>query len=220
MGVPDCTSGLFDHFINGFPLDMGTMPPPAIEPGVTFAGNYEKGTSKTTALPPALLSALIQTAETTLIEGDGSKTLPLKGWADYEPVVTPATTVTVGVIPLWPLGMPVTETIIHRLPLFCALTGTKKMDILTTAHIAAVISGRPGGDGLKRRGLFAEARGKRVLIFNQVENDNTLREAQEIMGLLPTAFKTSLDAVIAGSVKWNRITILSPNPERIGTETT
>jgi probable selenium-dependent hydroxylase accessory protein YqeC len=210
MGAPDFESGLFDHFINGLSIDMidaDTRPLPAIKPGITFAGNHEKGASKTTALPSALLSSLIQSADVTLIEGDGSKTLPLKGWADDEPVVPPFTTVTVGVIPLWPLGMPITEAIVHRLPRFCALTGAGEADMLTTSHLAAAVSGGTDKDGTERRGLFAEACGKRVLFFNQAEDEKALRQAGEIMGLLPAAFRASLNAAIVGSVKGDRCLI-------------
>jgi probable selenium-dependent hydroxylase accessory protein YqeC len=210
MGAPDCESGLFDHFINGLSIDVidANANPPAIKPGITFAGNYEEGATKTGALPPALLSFLIHRADVALIEGDGSKKLPLKGWADHEPFVPSSTSVTVGVIPLWPISMPATEAVVHRLPRFCALTGVGESEILTAAHLAAAVSGHTDKDGTERRGLFAEACGKRVLFFNQVEDEVTLRQAGEIMELLPADFKASLDAVIAGSVKWDRCAIL------------
>ncbi|MDR1469935.1 MAG: putative selenium-dependent hydroxylase accessory protein YqeC [Spirochaetaceae bacterium] len=218
MGAPDYESGLFDHFTNGLSMNtmdtmnimdagpMGNVFPPVVKSGVTFAGCHEAGSTKTTALPPKTLAFLMRRFDGTLIEGDGSKTLPLKGWADDEPVVPPSTSVTVGVIPVWPLGMPATEAVIHRLPLFCALTGAGEGDILTQAHLAAAISGRGGTD--KRRGLFAAARGKRVLFFNQVEDEDALRQTAEIMGLLSAAFKARLDAVIAGSVKQDQVTVL------------
>jgi probable selenium-dependent hydroxylase accessory protein YqeC len=190
MGVPDFEKGLFDHFASGTDLETP-------EPGITFAGGC--GSRKTAALPPDILSSLIRRFDAALIEGDGSKTLPLKGWADYEPVVAPETTVTVGIIPLWPLGMRATDAIVHRLPLFSRLTGAEEGDILTPAHLVAAIT-----DG--SRGLFACARGRRILFFNQVENDTALRHAQEITGLLPAA--TSLEAVIAGSIKHNEISVL------------
>jgi probable selenium-dependent hydroxylase accessory protein YqeC len=196
MGAPDFGKGLFDHLANGIGLETP-------EPGITFAGDY--GSRKTTAPPPAVLSSLIRRFDVALIEGDGSKTLPLKGWADYEPVVAPETTVTVGIIPLWPLGMRVTGAIVHRLPLFSRLTGAQQSDILTPAHIAAAITGARDGS----RGLFACARGRRILFFNQVEDDTALRHAQEITGLLPA--ETSLEAVIAGSVKHNEISVLLPD---------
>jgi probable selenium-dependent hydroxylase accessory protein YqeC len=223
MGAPDFGSGRFDHFVNGFPsgaisaVGADSRLPAVIEPGVTFAGNHEEGASKTTALSPALLPALIRSADVTLIEGDGSKTLPLKGWADYEPVVPPSTTVTVGVIPLWPLGMPATETVIHRLPQFCALTGAEKAGVLTASHLASAVSGGPN----KRRGLFAEARGKRVLFFNQAEDEGAFRQADEVVDLLPAVFKAGLDAVIVGSVRQDRCVVrqhlcgdMSPMHER------
>jgi probable selenium-dependent hydroxylase accessory protein YqeC len=204
MGAPDFRSGVFDHFTSGSRYET-------LEPGVTFAGSHEHGSRKTAALPFDVLAALIRRFDVTLIEGDGSRTLPLKGWADYEPVVVPDTTVTVGIIPLWPIGMPVSEAVVHRLPLFTALTGAQEGDMLTAAHLAAAITGVR--DGTRRRGLFAEARGKRVLFFNQAETGDALRQAGEVADLVlavsRTATETSLDTVIAGSVKRNEALVLA-----------
>jgi probable selenium-dependent hydroxylase accessory protein YqeC len=217
MGAPDFESGLFDHFINGSNygsnygsnFDGGSFEGngKTPEPGVTFAGSHEYGSTKTAALPFDVLSSLIRRFDVTLIEGDGSRTLPLKGWADYEPVVTPDTTVTVGVMPLWPLGMPATEAVIHRRPLFCALSGAEKGDMLTTAHFAAAIAGVR--DGIRRRGLFAEARGKQVLFFNQAETGEAIRQAREAADLLSAIPETGFDAIIAGSVKRNEVAVLA-----------
>jgi probable selenium-dependent hydroxylase accessory protein YqeC len=193
MGAPDFAAGLFDHFING-------KSPLPIMPGVTFAGLHEYGSTKTSALPDAERAGLLERVDAALIEGDGSRTLPLKGWADYEPVVPPETTVTVGIIPLWPLGMPASEAVIHRMPLFCALTGVQPGSPLTPSHIAAAVSGN-GRGATAKRGLFAEARGKRILFFNQTEDENALRNAREVTGLLPAPFREGLDAVIAGSIR-------------------
>jgi probable selenium-dependent hydroxylase accessory protein YqeC len=220
MGAPDFQSGTFDHFIDrfndhfmegsGFERNSGRHYETP-EPGVTFAGSHEHGSRKTAALPFDVLAALIRRFDVTLIEGDGSRTLPLKGWADYEPVVVPETTVTVGIIPLWPIGMPVSEAVVHRLPLFTALTGAQVGDLLTAAHFAAAITGVR--DGTRRRGLFAEARGKRVLFFNQAETGDALRQAREVaalvLGASRTAPETSLDTVIAGSVKQNEALVLA-----------
>jgi probable selenium-dependent hydroxylase accessory protein YqeC len=206
MGAPDFEKGLFDHFFRftGGDNDFSLKTPKS---GVTFAGCNEQGARKTTALPAGILSSLVRRFDVTLIEGDGSRTLPLKGWADYEPVVIPETTVTVGLMPLRPLGMQVTEAVVHRLPLFSALTGAQPGDMLTPTHLAAAITGVR--DGVRRRGLFAEARGKQVLFFNQVENDTALRQAQEIAALLAAVPGTGLDTVIAGSIKRNELSILA-----------
>jgi probable selenium-dependent hydroxylase accessory protein YqeC len=216
MGAPGEAAASFDRFVDGASLS----PPPARAPsmrrtpivsrapvGITFAGLHEEGSTKTTALPPAALSALIKAFDVTLIEGDGSRTLPLKGWADYEPVVAPMTTVTVGVIPLWPLGMPAGEGLIHRLPLFCALTGVREGERLSVGHLAAAISGIRE-DGAQGRGLFARARGKEILFFNQIEDEAALCRAAEVAAALPAGFRRRLCAVLAGSVKRGWVTAL------------
>ncbi|MDR1351993.1 MAG: putative selenium-dependent hydroxylase accessory protein YqeC, partial [Treponema sp.] len=99
------------------------FPPAESLPGVTVKGILNPETGKLEALPPGELEKLPAAYDIVLIEGDGSRGLPLKGWAEHEPVIPPFTAITVGVLPLWPLGRPVSEEIIHRLPEFCALTG-------------------------------------------------------------------------------------------------
>ncbi|GHV96591.1 hypothetical protein AGMMS50293_29110 [Spirochaetia bacterium] len=109
--------------------------------GVTTVGCFNEKTGKLESLPLYELERIIPDFDLVLIEGDGSRELPLKGWADSEPVVPPFTTITVGVLPLWPLGMTVSEKIVHRLPLFCDLSGASPGEVLSVSHLAAVISG-------------------------------------------------------------------------------
>ena len=207
MGAPGSGSPLFDRFINGADnadgagLDGGTL-----FPGVTFAGVHPDGSTKTTPLPAGMFSRLIAAADTTLIEGDGSKTLPLKGWADYEPVVPEETTLTIGVIPVWPIGKPVSAALIHRLPLFCALTGAREGELLTPHHIVqAVCPAWPEEpEGNRPAGLFARARGRRLLYFSQIEDEADLANAYLVTSRLPPAFRASLAAIAAGSVHTNR----------------
>ena len=94
----------------------------------------------------------------TLLECDGSGGLPLKGWASHEPVVPDFTTVTIGVLPLWAIGQRVCEAVAHRMPEFCRITGAVPGGTVTAAHLARVV-GHP-------EGLFAKARGRRVLFLN------------------------------------------------------
>ncbi|MCL2368342.1 MAG: selenium cofactor biosynthesis protein YqeC [Oscillospiraceae bacterium] len=113
---------------------------------------------KITAPDMDALRAASAEAELTLIECDGAKRLPLKGWADHEPVVPDFATVTIGVLPLWPLGHPVGEEIVHRVEAFCALTGAKLGDPVTSDHLIRVIT-HPDG-------LFRRARGRQILYLN------------------------------------------------------
>jgi probable selenium-dependent hydroxylase accessory protein YqeC len=178
-------------------------PPETALPGVFVQGRLNKKAGKLEALPSEELEKISAAYDLVLIEGDGSRGLPLKGWADYEPVVLPFTTVTVGILSLRPLGMAVSEKIIHRLPLFCALSGAAPGEILEEKHLANAIAGNR-----EARGLFAAARGKKILFFNQAEDDAALQRAGQIAALLPGIVRSSLHGIIAGSVMLDRAELI------------
>jgi probable selenium-dependent hydroxylase accessory protein YqeC len=166
--------------------------------GITVAGELNSESGKLESLPLHILEKQAPRYDLVLMEGDGSRGLPLKGWADYEPVVPSFTLFTIAIMPLWPLGSPVSEKIIHRLPLFCAISGAAPDETITLGHLAAVI--------MSRKGLFARAQGKRVLFFNQVETGRDMEKARELYGLIRGSFRGK---VIAGSVSKNFAEVLS-----------
>jgi probable selenium-dependent hydroxylase accessory protein YqeC len=172
--------------------------------GISVAGVLNKKTGKLEALPPEELKKRIPFYGLTLLEGDGSRGLPLKGWAEHEPQVPPFSAVSIGVIPILPLGKKASGELIFRLPRFTRLSGAKEGDTLRPAHLAALISGSPGA-----RGLFAAARGRKLLFINQVEDETRMEQARGLAALLPKDFLSSLDGVIAGSVWQDRVEILS-----------
>lgn len=178
------------------------FPPAEVEslPGIDTAGRISKTTGKLEALPTEELAERIAAYDLVLIEGDGSRGLPLKGWAEYEPVVPPFTTVTAGVLPLWPLGKPVSAELIHRLPLFCALTGAAVGETLKIEHLAKVIAG-----GGTEKSLFTAAAGRKILFLNQVEDEASVFQAEKLAALLPADFRQRLHGIIAGSVRQNRL---------------
>ena len=212
MLVPPPEEKLYDRYCNANSLrDANSLHnantlcdglPPAPFPGVTLVGQFNEAIGKLESLPLPALSKLISDYDLTLIEGDGSKGLPLKGWTEYEPVVPDFTTLTIGVLPLWPLGKQISEDLIFRLPLFLSLTGADAGETLKPERIIALItSGEGKGESGSPGGLFAKARGKRLLFFNQVEDDGALGQAQEIAVLLPPDFRDGLCGIIAGSVQ-------------------
>jgi probable selenium-dependent hydroxylase accessory protein YqeC len=165
--------------------------------GITVAGELNGESDKIESFPLHILEKQASRYDLVLMEGDGSRGLPLKGWADYEPVVPSFTSFTVAIMPLWPLGSPASEKIIHRLPLFCAISGAVPDETITPGHLAAVI--------VSRKGLFAKARGRRILFFNQVENSEDMEKARELRGLIRESFRGK---VIAGSVSRNFAEVL------------
>jgi probable selenium-dependent hydroxylase accessory protein YqeC len=172
-------------------------------------------TGKLEALPVNVLETMTAAYDLVLLEGDGSRGLPLKGWAEHEPVVPPYTTVSIGVIPISPLGKKVSPELVFRLPQFTALCGAEEGDTLGPAHLAAVITagmdgktgtgGRGNGTG---RGLFAAARGRKLLFINQAEDEEQRRQARELAALLPGDFIAGLEGIICGSVERNQVEVL------------
>jgi probable selenium-dependent hydroxylase accessory protein YqeC len=174
--------------------------------GVCVAGKLNSEDGKLESLPPDELEETASRFDLVLVEGDGSREKPLKAWAEWEPVVPPWTDLSVGLIPVRPLGMAASGAIIHRLPLFSELTGIREGEPIKPEHIAAAVSGiRAGKTG---KGLFASAAGAKILFFNQIEDEAALRKAGEIAGLLPAEFRSGLHSIIAGSVRKNRLEIL------------
>jgi probable selenium-dependent hydroxylase accessory protein YqeC len=177
--------------------------------GISLAGSLNRETGKLEALPAEVLEAMIAGYDLVLLEGDGSRGLPLKGWAPHEPVVPPYTTVSIGVIPIKALGKKVSPEIVFRLPQFTALCGAEEGDTLKAAHLAAVITaGADGKTGTGGRGLFAAARGKKVLFINQAENEEQREQARELAALLPQGFTAGLGGIICGSVELDQVEIL------------
>ena len=210
MLVPSPEEKLYDRYCNAnsFRDDItaGITGDPIM--GITLAGVFNEAIGKLESLPLPALSQLAANRrggayDLVLIEGDGSKGLPLKAWAAHEPVVPDFTALTIGVLPLWPIGKPVSESLIHRLPLFLSLTGAAAGVTLKPEHIIALITrGEDKSESSSPGGLFARARGKKLLFFNQVEDDEALRQAWEIAALLaPNDFH----AVIAGSARLNQV---------------
>jgi probable selenium-dependent hydroxylase accessory protein YqeC len=174
--------------------------------GISLAASLNRETGKLEALQPELLERMIPAYDLALLEGDGSRGLPLKGWAEHEPVVPPYTTVSVAVIPISPLGKRVSAELVFRLPQFTALSGAEEGEILGPAHLAALITGRAGPGG--GRGLLEAARGETLLLINQAETGEQREQARELAALLPEDLSAGLAGILCGSVAQDRIEVL------------
>ncbi len=170
-------------------------------PGVTLAG-CSQGRKISSLAPEVLRQAAARYGE-VFLESDGSRQLPLKGWAEHEPVVPAWVSHTVGILPVWPLGRPASEELVHRFPQFCTLTGVQPRQVLQPVHLARAIAGQWG------KGLFTTAAGRNILFFSQVESPEALRLAQEVLALVPQECRQSLARVVAGSVRQHCGTVLA-----------
>lgn len=102
------------------------------------AGVLNPQTGKLSA-PAEPLGELAQCFDYVLAEADGSKRLPLKAHAAWEPVIPAATANVVWVVGASGLGKPINEAV-HRPELFCERCGCEPTDIATPERVAQVLN--------------------------------------------------------------------------------
>lgn len=153
------------------------------------------------AMPPeeALRESLVR-FDSVLIEADGSKQLPLKAWADFEPVILPETTITIGVLPLSVLGKTINEQTIHRLDRFLTQFPFEIGQSITPSVLVAIIE--------DKLGLFAKAKGEKILFLNQCDQIDEVEIEEVGHSLLSLSFVNDLERIIIGSVSERRGRVL------------
>lgn len=110
------------------------------------AGVLDQETGKLSA-PAEPPNELAQRFDYVLTEADGSKRLPLKAHAAWEPVIPAATANVVWVVGASGLGKPVAE-VVHRPELFCERHGCEPTDIATPERVAQVLNAEMQALGL------------------------------------------------------------------------
>jgi len=127
--------------------------------GVQYFGQYNEKTGKLEALPMNVLEELVPKYDIVLMEADGSRGLPLKGWRENEPVIPDFTTHTVGVVNLDVLGKPANEALVFNLPTFLSLTGLKENEPVTMQAIEKMLN--------SPNGMFKNSKGQKYFIKRQ-----------------------------------------------------
>ena len=102
------------------------------------AGVLDPETGKLSA-PAEQLAELARRFDYVLAEADGSKRLPLKAHATWEPVIPAATANVVWIVGALGLGKPINEAV-HRPELFCERCGCELTDIATPERVAQVLN--------------------------------------------------------------------------------
>ncbi|MFR7934886.1 MAG: selenium cofactor biosynthesis protein YqeC [Clostridium perfringens] len=126
----------------------------SIKEGRTFIGGEKVSKNKISG-DISLIKKYISRFDYILLECDGSKTKPLKGWNSTEPVILNETTKTIGIIPLHIVGEKITEKNIHRIEIFNNVFKTKIGDEITLNVIAEIIT--------NPKGLFKDEVGEKIL---------------------------------------------------------
>lgn len=144
--------------------------------GIQCLGQMNERTGKLEALPEQVLAELVQQYDIALLEADGSRSLPFKGWLDNEPVIPEYSTHTIGVVTLKALGLPATEKNVHNLSEFLSLTGLKHGDTITEQAVESMIC--------SSKGMFKNAVGEKYLAITHFESEAELERANVFCELL------------------------------------
>jgi probable selenium-dependent hydroxylase accessory protein YqeC len=135
---------------------------PEASPGVTLlAARPTDLPGKLRGIHPSHVAALREAWGVVLVEADGSKRLPIKAPAPYEPVLPEGTSLVVGVVGLDALGWPMDGRTVHRPELFAAVTGCAPGEPIGWEHLVA-LARHP-------EGLFKGAAAPRVVLLNKVD---------------------------------------------------
>lgn len=109
-----------------------------------------------------------------LIEADGSRQKPLKGWAEHEPPIPDFVDHVVTVVGLSGLGKPLTEEHVHRPEIFAELSGLKAGEIIDSNAVTHVLS--HDKSSLKNTPPYA----RRTALLNQADTLELQASAQAI----------------------------------------
>jgi probable selenium-dependent hydroxylase accessory protein YqeC len=161
--------------------------------GIQCMGLLNSASGKLEALPEAFLAQLQARYDIVLLEADGSRGLPCKGWLANEPVVPGYCTHTVGLITMGALGKSAGENTVHRLPEFFALTGMGEGQTITQAALEAMVCAPTG--------MFKNSAGKRYIIVNQVEDSAAAAAALSFLQAVKEKYPARFEKLLFGSVR-------------------
>jgi probable selenium-dependent hydroxylase accessory protein YqeC len=161
--------------------------------GIQCMGLLNTASGKFEALSVNFLAQKVPDYDLTLLEADGSKGLPCKGWLVDEPVVPPFCTHTVGIVTMNALNMEATRATVHRLPEFLALTGLKEGQTITAQTLETMVCDPCG--------MFKEEGDQgRYLVVNQVEDDESASVALAFLCGIKEKYPGRFKRLLYGSV--------------------
>lgn len=137
--------------------------------GICMTGKQDQeNPDKIVGLPEDVLRCVMDHADVTLIEADGSKHMPIKYPGDHEPVLYPDTTKVILVMGLWTLGQPIKKTV-FRYEEMLKRFGWCAEDTLTFEMLNVIIR-----DGYRKK-LLTEEKHIQIQVLFTEKNNGELR---------------------------------------------
>jgi molybdenum cofactor cytidylyltransferase len=149
---------------------------------------------RTGPLHPDMLNALnefcTRRSIPLLIEADGSRQKPLKGWAEHEPPIPPFVRHVVHVVGLAGIGKPLNDEVVHRPDIFSKLSGLQRGEIITPEAVARVLLDPAGG----QKNIPPDAR--KIVLLNQADTPELQSVARGMTRTLLQGFHSAIIACL------------------------
>ena len=162
---------------------------------VLVAGNVVIEQDKVSGPAPEVVDHIVShpAVDVVIVEGDGSRRLPLKAPAAHEPVIPATTTLLIPMAGLDVIGRPLTPEYVHRPTLIAAITGAQPGETITPALIAAALAHPDGG----AKGLPGTAR--LMPFLNKADDTVSLENGRETARSL--LLRPQVDSVAIGALE-------------------
>lgn len=134
-----------------------------------------------------------------ILESDGSKRKPLKGWKENEPVISEETTITIGVFDITTLNKLVNEDLVHRITEFLEISKAREEKVLKGEHIVNMI--------FNEEGLFKNSVGRKILFINKVESEENENVLKKLIDKINEKNKEKrlIERIVYGSIKSKKV---------------
>ncbi len=164
-----------------------------IDKGIYIYGESVDSENKIKGLNLNLLEKQLHKFDYVLVEGDGSKKKPIKGWREDEPVVSSNTTKTVGVLSIEVVGKEINEKNIHRVDRFLDITNSNIGEVIDLEIITSLV--------FHEKGLFKDAKGEKILFINKVESHKDKMLAECLKEKIKKINNGYINKIICGSLR-------------------
>ncbi len=129
--------------------------------------NVDLNKNKLIGINDECLDLVIDDFDIILVEADGSRNLPLKGWKEHEPPILLKTNKTIGVIPVDMINKKINKDCVYGFEEFIKIIGdTSYLDKQAIGKICS-----------SKAGIFKNSRGKLYLYINKVDDKKLIEDS-------------------------------------------
>lgn len=163
--------------------------------GIYVYGKFVSEDGKLIGINTDTLDKELSFFDYTIVEADGSKGKPIKGWNSTEPVVSSKTRKTIGVLSIESIGKAINEENVHRVSEFINITNAVEKEPISMKNILSII--------FHRNGLFKDSVGERILFINKVENNEEIVLVDELVHYIKLQNERDklIDKIVYGSLR-------------------